>query len=96
MDDIPSEKYKVITIHTLKKLEIQLIEKISTCHFKNKEKDVQMYQKLAELHNSNTTDKIIHMLNHGYDTQSVETTNKLCSSYTNKGEIRSNKISLKT
>ena len=51
MDSISSEKYKVIMIHTLKELEIQLIEKISTCHFKNKEKDVsEKYRLLQYIH----------------------------------------------
>ena len=51
---------------------------------------------LTELHNSNTTDELLRMLNHGCDTHGVEVMNKSCLAYANKGETFSKSMSLTT
>ena len=69
-----------------KKMETKLADKVSAGHFKSKEKDKKVYMQLTKLHNNNTTDDLLRMINHGYDTQGIEAMNKSCSAFATKGE----------
>ena len=96
MDGILGESYDVDIINNFKKLKVKLAEKVSAGHFKSKEKDKKVYMQLTELHNNNTTNDLLRILNHGYDTQGVKAMNKSCSAYANKGETFSKTMSLTT
>ena len=55
-----------------------------------------MYNQLSEIHNNNTSDELLQMINHSHDTQGVEAMNKSCSENAQKGETFSKTVSLTT
>ena len=73
-------------------MKVKLAEKVNSNHFKGKKKDAKVYNQLTKLHNSNTTDVLLRMLNHGYNTQCVEAMNKSCVLYTTKGDTFSKRM----
>ena len=49
---------------------------------------------MTEIHNANTSEQLLKIPSHKFDTEGVEAMNKLCPSYANKGETYSKTMSL--
>ena len=94
LDGLINNDYSDEYLKELKVLEQRLQDKIDTGHFRCKVKHAKVYEQMTEIHNANTSDELLAMLNHKFDTQGVEAMNKSCSAYANKGETFSKTMSL--
>ena len=71
-------------------LEQRLQDKVSIGYFRCKVKHEKVYKEMTDIHNTNTSEQQLKMLNHKFDTQGVEAMNKLCLAYANRDETYSN------
>ena len=78
----------------MKDLEIRLQDKLSAGYFRCKIKYTKVYKQLSKIHDNNTCNELLIMINHHHNTQGVEAMNKSCSAVAQKGETFSKTMSL--